>query len=299
MTRQFRRTYELTIGEPRNKGILIEGVEAEKKGLQITFSVNKYIDNSKDNDKCSINITNLSEDSLNYIKEKTSAVILKVGYDGNNKTIFQGIVQELETDDRLGSVDRVTTLRCVTSDALSYQSNISKTFPPNTTPRQILNFLIGNSPTLKRASFNSDKIDKGFPFGYSIEGSSKQILKELALDFDFNWRIDGDKLFITDSNKYERPDSVQRAFVFTPDTGLKGRPVYVTGDGRETEDAENRRQGVKFTSLINPLIIPGSAVKIKDTALEGVYRVNTVEYKGDWRGSIWDAVHVCSKLNTR
>lgn len=297
--KQFRRTYELTIGDPQAKGVFINGDEENNEGLAINFSITKNIDNSKDNDRCSISITNLSEDSINYIKEKSSAVILKVGYNGDNKLLFQGIVQELETDDRTGNVDRVTSLRCVPADAFIYNSNVSKTFPENTTPRQIINYLIGNSQSLSRASFNSDNIDVSFPFGYSIEGSTQQVLKELARDFKFDWRISSDKLYISDPDKYEKPNSVERAFLFTPNTGMIGRPIFVTGDGRDVEDSENRRKGVKFKSLINPLVRPGSAVKVQDTALKGVYRVNSVEYRGDWRGNSWEATYTCSKLNTR
>lgn len=296
--KQFSRTYELSIGKPQSKGVSIEGDEKENKGVQISFSITKNINNTEDKDACQISLVNLSQDTLNYIKEESSAIQLKVGYEGDNRTLFQGIVQEIEGDDGMGGTDRVTTLRCVPGDSLIYKNTLSKSFPPNTTPKQIINHIIGNSESLVRASFNSEVIDKQFPFGYSIEGSAQDTLKELSRDFGFDWRIVGDKLFISDKDKYERSDSnsSERVFVLSPTTGLKGRPIYVKGDGREVEGSENKRKGVKFTSFINALIRPGSAVKVSDTQLPGVYRVNSVEYKGDWRGGDWDAVYTCSKI---
>lgn len=299
MTRQFRRTYEITLGDPGETGITIEGNEELNKGLNLRFTITKNINNTTDNDRCSISLVNLSEDSINYISEGSSVIILKVGYNGDNKTIFQGIIQELETDDRTGDVDRVTTFRCLPASNFTYERNISRTFPPESTPRQVLNFIIGNSEGLSRSAFNSDKLDTPIPFGYSVEGSTNTVLKEISRDFGFHWRISGDKLYVNDPDKYEKPDSVETAYVFSPDTGLKGRPVYVRGDGRDLESSENKRRGLKFTSLINPLVKPGSAIQIKDTALEGIYRVNSIEYRGDWRGNSWDAVCTCSKINAQ
>lgn len=298
-SRLFRRTYELVLGEPNDTGLRIEGNEEQNEGLQLQFSIKKTINNKDDQDKASISLTNLSDDSLNYVKETSSVVILKVGYGGDNKLLFQGVIQEIESDDRLSGEDRVTTFRCLPGTNASYKPTISRTFPEETTPRQVLESLVSDSESISQASFNSDYIDDPIPFGYSIEGSTSNTLKEMSRDFGFNFRIDGDKLYIADQNKYEKPNSAQKAFVFSPVTGLKGVPTYVTGDGKEVKGAKNKRKGVKFTSLINPLVRPGSAVKLEDAPLEGIYRVNSVEYKGSWRGTTWDAVHLCSKLNAK
>jgi hypothetical protein len=294
---QYNRTYELLVGQPNSgKGIQILGDEVEETGLQIKFSVNKHIDNKENSNTCEIKITNLSEDSVNTIQKRNMAVVLKVGYNGNNKILFTGMTSEVDTDDKQSGSDRVTTIKCVPADSLFYSPVISRTFPANTTPRTIINYLIGQSTTLAKSSFNSSNIDKKFPFGYPVEGTVKQILNELSRDFDFNYRIDGNRLYVNDPNKYQSPNSIERAFVISPGTGLLGVPTFASADGKKSKEDKTAKDGVKFKALLNPLLQPGQAVSIKDTSITGTYRVNSAKFTGDWRGGSWDVTCHCSKI---
>lgn len=298
--RQFNRTYELILGKPESsKGLRILGDEAEGTGLQLQFTVKKNIDNKEKSNTCEIKLTNLSEDSIKYIHKKNSAVILKVGYANNNKILFSGMTTEIITDDKLRGSDRVTTLRCIPANSQVYSPTLSKTFPANTTPRTIINYLIGQSTALAKSSFNSTNIDKPFPFGYPIEGSIKQILNELARDFDFHYRIDGNRVYVNDVGSYQSPNSVERAFVISPGTGLIGAATKSTSDGKKLDSDSDNHNGVKFKAQMNALLQPGQAVKIQDTAVSGTYRVNTAEFSGDWRSGDWDVTCHCSKITAR
>lgn len=295
---QFNRTYELIIGKPNSgRGLQIIGDELEKSGLQIDFNVKKNIDNKEQGNTCTIRITNLSEDSINSIQKKNLAVILKVGYNGDNKLIFSGIISEIETDDRSSGQDRVTSVKCVPADSQVYSPVISKSFPANTTPRVIISYLIGQSTALSKASFNSENIDKRFPFGYPVEGTVKQILNELARDFDFQYRIDGHRLYVNDPDKYQSGNSIERAFVISPDTGLIGVPTFASSDGKKIKEDVTQKNGIKFKALLNPLLQPGQAVTLKDTTIKGTYRINSVDFNGDWRGNEWYATCHCAKIN--
>lgn len=295
---QFYRTYKLVIGSPEtNKGIVITGDDAKDSGLQMKFGIKKHIDNSEKANEASIELFNLSEESINYIQKPDIAIFLYVGYNNNNKLLFQGIIKEVDTEDRASRRDRRTTLRCTPADSLVYQPSISKTFPANTSPREIVNYIVGQSPTLSKASFNSSNIDDKFPFGYSVSGTPKEILDDLARDYNLFYRIDGRRLYISDPNRYQSPNSTERAFVISPSTGLLGVPVYASPDGKTNKDDTQRKDGIKFTALCNALIIPGSAISIKDTVINGIVRVNSCEYKGDWRGNTWQVTCWCSKLS--
>lgn len=302
---QFKRTYELIIGEiGSRKGLQIIGDEDTNEGLQLTFSIKKNFNNAEQSNTCTIDLFNLSEDSIRYISKENSAIILKVGYKGNsgvssNKEIFRGIISEIETDDRSNRQDRKTSLKCVPADSITYQPRISKTFPANTTPRQIINYLVGQSGTIARASFNSSSIDTTFPFGYSVEGTVKSILNDLSRDYGFVFRVDGKRLYVNDPNRFQSPNSVERAFVISPSTGLLGTPSFASSDGKKSEGDTTKKDGVKFRALINPLIKPGTAVSIKDTVLEGIFRVNTVEYNGSWRENRWEMICHCARLTGR
>jgi len=297
---QFKRTYQLVIGDYRNnRGLLIEGDEDRDEGLNLKFDIKKHLNNAEESNEASIELYNLSEDSINYIQRPDISIFLSVGYGGDNKLLFQGIVKEVETKDNMGRQDRKTTLRCVPGSSLVYEPSISRTFPPNTSPRQIINFLIGQSPTIAKASFNSDSVDEKFPFGYSIQGTPKEILNDLSGDYGFTYRLDNKRLYVSDPNKYQSPNSVERAFVISPSTGLLGNPTYSSPDGKTNKDATDRKSGVNFTALCNALITPGSAVSIKDTVLSGIYRVNSAHYTGEWRANTWQVECWCSKLTGR
>jgi hypothetical protein len=295
-SKQFKRTYELLIGEANgSSGLKLVGNEDTSEGLQLQFDIKKNIDNKEQSNSCNLKLTNLSEASINPIRKRNSAVILKVGYNGNNKVLFSGMNSELETDDS-GSSDKITSIKCVPADNLYYSPTISRTFPAGTTPRDIISFLIGQSTVLSRASFNSKNIDVKFPFGYPAEGSVQDVMSELSRDFDFNYRIDGSRIYVNDPNRYQSPSSIERAFVISPNTGLIGTPTFATADGSKNDKDSTAKDGVKFKALLNPLLQPGQAVQIKDTTITGTYRINTAEYKGDWRGSAWEVTCHCAKI---
>lgn len=300
---QFKRTYQIIIGEiGSRKGLEIVGDEDAGEGLQMTFKVKKHLNNKEQSNTCTIDLYNLSEESIKYIDRENMAIILKIGYKGksnqtNNIELFRGIISELETDDRSRGSDRKTSLKCVPSDSITYQPTISKTFPANTTPRQIINYLVSESGTLARASFNSANVDQKFPFGYPVEGSVKSILNELSRDFDLQYRIDGKRLYVNDPNRYESSNSVTKAFVISPDTGLLGVPSKASSDGSKSKDDTTKKDGIKFRALANPLIRPGSAISLKDTVIEGIFRVNSTEFSGDWRGNRWEVTCHCARLS--
>lgn len=291
-------SYELLLGNPEGgNGLKVVGDEQANDGLQLQFTVEKAIDNKSKGNRCEFKLTNLSEDTINYIQKKDMPVVFHVGYNNNNKFLFGGVSSEVITDDSSSGTDRITTIRCVPSDSFLYTPIISRTFPPETTPRTIINFLIGQSPTLSKASFNSSKIDQAFPFGYPAEGSIKSILNELSRDFDFYYRIDGNRIYVNDANKFQSTNSRERAFVLSPNSGLIGRPSRTTDKGSKAKTDETSKEGVKFKALMNPLLQPGQAVSLKDTYLEGTYRIDTATFTGDWRTGGWEVECQCSTIS--
>lgn len=297
---QFYRTYELIIGEVGSgRGLKIIGDEKTERGLQISFSVSKNIDNKETSNDASFTLTNLAESSIDYINRPEMAIIFKCGYNGNNKLLFKGIIKEITTDTYQGGTDRQTKIKAVPMDSLTYKSTISKSFPADTTPRQIINNIIGSSEVIKKGSFNSDNLDTPFPFGYSVEGSAKSIINQLATDFDFQYRLDNDRLYISDEGGYESQNSVTKATVFSPNTGLVGVPTYASPDGKEVKDSFKKKDGVKFSALLNADVRPSSAIKLDKTKITGVFRVDSVKFSGDWRGGSWNMECMCSKVITR
>lgn len=292
---QFKRTYELIIGDTStNEGLSIKGDEDNDEGLSIRFNIKKFLDNKKSDNSADITIVNLAEKSIDFIKKPNIKIILKVGYNGDNKVIFMGDVSEIDTKESGRRVDKETKIRCIPDSNVHYSPSISRTFPENSTPRDILNFLTKQGSSISKASFNSENIDKAFPFGYTIEGTPKEILNDLSRDFNFNYRIDNKRLYVSDPNRYENPSSKENAFLISPTTGLIETPSYASPDGKKIKDADTKKEGVKFKALLNPLLQPGQAVKLESEVINGTFRINGIEMKGDWRGSDWSVTCWCA-----
>ena len=63
--------------------------------------------------------------------------------------------------------------------------------------------------------------------------------------------------------------------VLTSDTGLVGSPTV--GD----------KGIVKFRALLNPDIVPGRQIELQSRALDGRFRAERVDYKGDTTAQDW------------
>lgn len=296
--RQFRRTYEIIIGEANSSnGLSLVGDESKDEGLQVEFNINKRLSNKDSSNDSEIKITNLSDESLNYIKGDTKSIILKVGYNGENKLLFVGNILEVTQNDSVSSTDRVTIIKASPASSTLYDPSISRTFAAGTTPRTIIEYLIGQNTQLARASFNSTVVDKPLPYGKSVEGTVKQIMNKLSSEYGFFYRIDNNRLYVSDLGEYQSPNSSSRAFVVSYETGLLEMPVYASSDGKKIgkrNKTKLKKDGIKFVALINPLYQAGQAIKLSGTEMDGIYRINACEFKGDWSGGKWEVTCWCS-----
>ncbi len=294
----FRRTYEIIIGDSStNSGLVLTGDDRDDEGLEIDFRINKRLSNKDSSNESEITIHNLSESSVNYIKKETETIVVKLGYDGDNKVVFIGNILEIEEDDRVGDTDKTTTIKARPASTTLYDPTISRTFPAGTTPRAIISYLIGQNSQLAKASFNSDAVNQSLPYGKSVEGTVKQIMDELSSEFNFFYRIDSNRLYVSDVSSYQSENSTTRAFVVSPTTGLLSNPVLAQSSGKrigKKKDNDVKKDGIRFTSLINPLYQAGQAVQLEDTDMDGTYRINACEFKGSWSSNTWEVECWCS-----
>lgn len=298
--RQMHRTYEILIGDnDTSRGLLLDGDERDDEGFNVSFKISKKLSNRESSNESEITIENLSDANLNYIKTRTESIVVKLGYNGDNKIVFIGNISEIIEDDEAGSVTKRTTIRATPAITTVYDPNISRTFPAGSSARTIIQWLIGQNSQLVRASFNSETVDTTYPYGKAVEGTVKQILDEMSGELGFYYRIDNNRLYVSDQKAYQSPNSVTRAFEVSPATGLVGIPVYASSDGKRITRKNKKnlqKDGIKFTSLINPLYQAGQAIVIKDAPLAGTYRINACEFSGDWSSTRWYVTCWCSAI---
>ena len=267
---RFLRTFKLII-EVDNK--IIEVLPP----LKIVFNANKSIFGGLN--KMTMQVFNLKEDTrLRLVKDKEQVKIIKysleVGYvgmggnKGRTELIFKGTVQE-GSNSREGA-DILTTIDTMDGGTDFLNSYTSMTVRPGAKPiEEIINNDMPNTEI--------GKIDKkdNLTRPKVLVGNSVDLI-EKSLNPGETWYIENEKFYVikdTDTTSKFIP-------IVSADTGLTSTPT-------------RKDKVVTFSSLMNPSIKIGERVKlISSTAphLDGIYRVDTINYAGDNYGQEWDQI---------
>lgn len=291
MTMQVNRRYRLLIGDYQN------GNGLEITNLQITFDVSKSSDNSNNSNSASIEVYNLSKESLKILDTDYPAAYLYVGYGLDPtkplKLLFGGQVVNITT--RKQGTDRITQLLLGTGYTELNHQLMSKVVPPGKTVKQVCEEVIKQFPNIQRGVFNGTNLNNTVSKGYSLSGTVKEVLDKISDTYKLEWRIDDDVLYINDKDRAET-ENFDTAYVITPETGLIEIPYYTSGDSRRTPKDKAKKNGVQFSMLINPEIIAGKIVKLEDTDITGWFKVDSIRYSGSWRAGNWTQDVYCSAL---
>lgn len=285
--RFFDRKYLLQIGDAETgQGLRIND-------LQITFKARKSVNNKKKIDQCSISIYNLSEESLAFLEKDYPVAILSCGYGDADSVVrlFYGSVVEVETSKR--GTDRITRLDITPSYTdLTFQI-LSDLVPENNTVEDGIE-LIRKKTKLAKGVYKGENLTRPIVYGYPLSGTPREMIDRICDNYDLEWRIEGEALFINDANTTETTIRA-KAPVISPTTGLIDRPYFTTGSDKKSSDDKDKKDGVVFKALLNPNVVPGRIVKIEYEDQSNYYRVEEVQFSGDFRGSDWYMECLCSK----
>lgn len=265
MIPRFERNYELTIQPPGLSGPV--NTVIVRPPLRIAFDGHKSINGGLN--KLRVKIYNLAKSTRLLLPKDAEdqtriPITLKVGYQKSLEPIFKGTAHVIKNA-REGT-DIVTEIECLDGgvDFLnSFSSRVAKVDAlkecladmPNTAPGRIR-----TSPPLVRPKV--------------MVGNTAQLIDDMIdRDAGERWFIDDEQLFVLKAN--------QVTSMFAPEvsaaTGLLSTPTR-----------ENKR--VTFQTQMNPSIRIGGLAALKSTQaphLNGVYRVETIGYSGDYAGSNW------------
>jgi hypothetical protein len=286
MALQRDRIYSLVIGNLQNG----EGLKISD--LQITFQISKSASNKDRPDRCRIKIYNLSEVSLGKFKSEYLSAELKVGYrETGLHTLYSGDITYFRT--KKEGPDRITELDIGSSYTALHQTDISEVVPSGSTVQQVLERIRAAMPDIAKGVYTGTGITQQATYGYPLSGTPKQMLDELAESYDIEWRIDSKVLYVNDAkghtgNEVDAP-------IISPTTGMIESPYYTSGDRRRHKKDPAKKEGIEFICLINPTIKPGSLVVLRDTGdISGPFKVDSVEFHGDYRGDTWDCKVYCT-----
>lgn len=285
--RFFDRKYLLQIGDPESGNAL------SINDLQITFKVRKSVNNKEKVDKCSISIYNLSEESLTLLEESYTTAVFSCGYESQDNVVRLFFGEITEVDTKKSGTDRVTSLNITPSfSELTFQI-MSALIPENGTVEDVIE-VIRKETSLVKGTYKGSALTRPIIYGYPLSGTPKEMMDRVCDEYNLQWRIEGEALYINDALSVES-EIKETAPVISPTTGLIDKPYPFTGSDRKSKNDDTKKSGIRFKALINPKVVPGTIVRVDYSGESNFYRVEEVDFAGDFRGDNWYMDCICSK----
>ena len=288
---RFGRNYSLEIITLNNQKITIQ------PELRITFDVTKSVKGSLNNG--TIQIYNLSQANRNLIikdediaeedKEKKAKenkkaddgartlpadymqFELKAGY-SKIETIFKGAISKASSKKQ--GAEFVTTIEAYDGLYDMQNSYTSKVVKGNISEQ-----VIKDMPTIKKG-----KITEQNPLlrPRVLVGNSFKILEE-NLALNETYYVDDGVIHII------KEKEVTSGYIplVNSETGLLNTP-------------EKLQKEIKFETMMNPLLRIGGLMQLEslyDKRFNGIYKINTIHYTGDYSGSDWKQEILCIACN--
>lgn len=279
MILQRNRQYRLTVGDYKTgNGLLIED-------LQVTFDISKSTNNKNRTNSATIEVYNLSEESLKVLDTDYPAAVFEAGYldTGGPKRLFAGQVTNVST--RKSGTDIVTQITMGSGYTELNHETLSDVVPPGNNVQDAIEKL-RKAIGADRGVYNGTNLNNEIIYGYPLSGTPKEMLDELAEKYQLDWQLDDGVLYVHDNDR-AATEQFQLAYVISPFTGLIERPYRVSGDKRRSKKDKVKKPGVQLKILLNPEIKAGDIIQIEEGLLKGWYKVDSIRHTGSWRGDNW------------
>ena len=276
---QINRQYRLQVGNS------VTGEGLDITNLQVTFDISKSSSNKDKTNSASIEIYNLSDESLKLLDADYPAAVFSAGYrDIGIKRLFAGQVTNVTT--RKSGTDRITQIQMGAAHTELNHQVLSSLVAPGRTVKDVAEDLRKAIPGVSRGVYNGTNLNNAVLYGYPLQGTPKEMLDELSEKYGLDWQIDDDVLYVHNNDR-ANTENFEQAYVISKYTGLIENAYRTSGDIRRSEKDKAKIQSVQWKMLLNPDIIPGDIVKLEDTLITGWYKVTDLRHYGDWRGSAW------------
>lgn len=279
MILQRNRVYELIVGNYKTgDGLLI-------KDLQVTFDISKSTDNKNRTNSASIEIYNLSEESLKLLDTDYPGAVFSAGYldTGGVKRLFSGQVNNVST--RKSGPDRVTQITMGTGYVELNHQNLSDLVPAGNNVQDAiekLRVVIGAD----RGVYNGTNLSNPLIYGYPLSGTPKEMLDELSQKYQLDWQLEDGVLYVHNNDR-PATEQFQLAYALSSFTGIIDSPYRVSGDRRRSKNDKAKKPGMQMKILLNSDIKAGDIVFVEEGLLKGYYKVDYLRHSGGWRSDNW------------
>ena len=277
---QINRWFELTIGDGKTtEAVLIT------PPMTVSFNVTKSSTSLRKSNSGEIEVYNLPEDKLALLKGDYPIVILKVGYrDTGVVTLIKGEAVTVSTTKN--GADKVTKIQVGSGYVTSNHKTVQKVVPEGKTVKDIIESLLDDLPDISKGVFSGKNINKTALYGYSMSGTVRATLENLARTYHLDYNIDNDVLYVHDAD-----GTIEEDYVIAPliseASGLIELPYDTKVTVGKAKKSIANKGGVHFKVLLNPLLVAGSIIKIESSTVNGVYKLSEVTHSGGNRTNEW------------
>lgn len=291
---QYKRHFQLVVFGSNLNGL-------DLSALHCKFSIKR---SSNMTPNCAdIRIYNLDMNTALQIKKQYTQVIVQGGYDANYGVIFKGNIKQVIIG-RESAVDTFIDLNCgdgdlaynfaIVNTTIASGSSMADQLKQISAPMASLNTSLGGDQPAFQPTL--------LPRGKTLWGSSRDYMRTFAQQNDLTWSIQNEQIQLIPMQGYAKGEAV----VLTSKTGMIGTP-------------QQTNIGVNVVCLMNPLIKPGSRIKIDNASVaqlkidlgnpkdpvnlappltaDGVYFPLVIEQTGDNRGIDWYSKLICCTVN--
>lgn len=288
---QRQRIYEIVLGDTKTRDAVIIN------DLQVAFDISKNSDNKKTSNAATVEIYNLSDETLRKLDTDYLECSISCGYlETGLINLFKG--QVVQTTTVRKGTDKITQLQMGEGYVELTQQFLKGMVPAGGTAGDVIEKIRAEGmPGVAKGAFTGININNQVLYGYPLTGTPKQMLDEICKANRIEYCLDRGVLTVRDETGIS-DKNLQTAFVLNENSGLIDIPYQTSADGSQLKKDKTKRPGVQFRALLNGRIIPGSAVKLESKLITGWYKVVSARYYGDYRGNDWYVDCFCTNLLT-
>lgn len=282
--RLFNRTVELTIAaQPTSQS---SAASADPSfftkqsnaivitGMRVKFEIKKNL--GKEPNICTCSVYNLSADTRRALDSKPLYAILRAGYDGVPRLLFEGHITYAQS--RREGTEWETKLQIGDGQRAYTCARMSRSYSGQVTAYQVLNDCATSMGMKLPPNAQKDQsLKQQLSASIVAHGPTRDVLTKLLAPYGYGWSIQGGKLVILSdlqtSGGSARVIDQEAGMIGSPERGVPRRP----GDPSD----------VSIESLLYPEIQPGGEIEVDSESLEGTFKVTDVHHAGDTHGTEW------------
>lgn len=263
------------------------------QNLKVTFDIEKTQESQTS--KGIIEIWNLNKDTRKQLSQKSWQITLEAGYVGYRHPIYIGDVFMNGVSVRREGPDIVTRIELGSFERQFETTILSRSYPPGTTFLAVLKDLaqtmgVDISVALVPASAQQTVFNQG----YAVHRSIKRTLTDLCARFSLRWNIQDGELQILPKDAH----SGEEAIVLNSGYDSNSQEMALAGAQQQVPILK-RNTGLidiphiadtglmRFSSLLNPYLMPGRLVQVISDNVNGFYSVMLAHFVGDSHGQKW------------